>query len=252
MIGVALGIFLGFRTNASYDRSWEGRQLWGRLVNCTRTITRQLELFLQSNDAGEEIRTFRRDQARTLIAYVHALRGMLRHASVDGDLERLLPGDVLTNMRERRNPPNLLLQILSQRIREAWERGWVNDFHLSRLDQSLEELTSIQGGCERISNTPLPFSYNFLIHRITAFCCLPLPFGIVGLVGTQTPFVCLMIAYVFFGLDAIGDEVEDPFGIEPNDLPLDAISRDIEIDVLQMLGETDTPKPLQAERDILL
>ncbi len=98
----------------------------------------------------------------------------------------------------------------------------------------------------------MPFSYSFLVHRITAFYCLLLPFGIVEIVGLQTPFVSLLIAYAFFGLDAIGDEVEDPFGVEPNDLPLDSISRNIEIDVLQMIGETDTPAPLAAERDILL
>lgn len=252
LIGVALGIFLGFRTNASYDRFWEGRRLWGRLVNCTRTLTRQLELFLSAADAEDAITAFRREQAHTLIAYTHAFRGMLRRENVDQDLQRMISADLIAQIHQRRNPPNALVQTLAGHLREAWRKNWISDFHLSRLDQSLEELTSIQGGCERILNTPVPFSYSFLIHRITAFYCFLLPFGIVGTVGAPTPLVSLLIAYAFFGLDAIGDEVEDPFGIEPNDLPLTAISRNIEIDILEMIGEANVPIVLQPEQDILI
>jgi putative membrane protein len=158
----------------------------------------------------------------------------------------------VAEIETRRNPPNAVLQALAERIRWAWRERWVSEFHLASLDRSLEEMTSIQGGCERISNTPVPFSYNFLVHRITAFYCLLLPFGIYESTGLMTPFVSFMIAYGFFGLDAIGDEVEDPFGFEPNDLPLDTLCRNIEIDLLQMIGERDTPAPLQPVNDVLL
>ena len=141
---------------------------------------------------------------------------------------------------------------MAQRLREKWRAGWLSDYHVARLEQSLEELTSIQGGCERIANTPFPFSYSFLIHRITAFYCLLLPFGIVDLVGIETPAVTFLISYAFLGLDAIGDEVEDPFGTEDNDLPLDAISRNIEIDILQMVGESGVPLPIKPTSNILL
>ncbi len=251
LIAVALGIFLGFRTNASYARFWEGRQLWGRLVNVTRTLTRQLDLFLVSEDPAELV-DFKRGFARMTIGYVHAFRALLRRTPLDEHARRYLPPELTAEIETRRNPPNAVVQALSERIRFAWRRGWVDDFHLVSLDRSLEEITSIQGGCERISNTPVPFSYNFLVHRITAFYCMLLPFGIYDAVGFVTPLVSFMIAYAFFGLDAIGDEVEDPFGIEPNDLPLDTLSRNIEIDLLQMIGERDTPAPFQPVNDVLL
>jgi ion channel-forming bestrophin family protein len=251
LIGVALGIFLGFRTNASYARFWEGRQLWGRLVNVTRTLTRQLDLFLVGEDEAE-LADFKQDVARLSIGYVHALRALLRRTPLDEHARRYLMAELAAEIETRRNPPNAVLQTLGERIRFAWQRGWIHDFHLSSLDRSLEEITSIQGGCERISNTPVPFSYNFLIHRITAFYCMLLPFGIYDNVGFMTPLVSFMIAYGFFGLDAIGDEVEDPFGVEPNDLPLDALCRNIEIDLLQMIGKRDTPAPLQPVGDVLL
>ena len=250
LIGVALGIFLGFRTNASYDRFWEGRRLWGRLVNVTRTFSRQLELFTRTADR-DAAAAFRKRTVLGAIAYTHALRGLLRGADVQDDLRRLAPGDVATAAAERRVPPNAVLEWVSAQVREAWSAGWIHDLHLPSLDRSLEEMMSIQGGCERISNTPVPYSYSFLIHRITAFYCVTLPFGIIESVGVLTPFVTLLISYAFFGLDAIGDEVEHPFGTDPNDLPLDNLSNNIEIDLLQMLGEP-SPQPLEAQNEILL
>ncbi|MCB1020543.1 MAG: hypothetical protein KDC27_11485 [Acidobacteria bacterium] len=251
LIGVALGIFLGFRTNASYARFWEGRQLWGRMVNVTRTFTRQLDLFLTSDDEAE-LADFKQALVRTTIGYVHAFRALLRRIPLDEHARRYLSPELLAEIEARRNPPNAVLQAMGESLRTAWRRGWVHDFHLSALDGSLEEMTSIQGGCERISNTPVPFSYNFLIHRITAFYCVLLPFGIYDSVGLMTPLVSFMISYAFFGLDAIGDEVEDPFGFEPNDLPLDSLCRNIEIDLLQMVGEKNTPAPVQPVGDVLL
>jgi putative membrane protein len=251
LIGVALGIFLGFRTNASYNRFWEGRQLWGRLVNVTRTFTRQLDLFLVADDEAE-LAELKQSLVRTAIGYVHAFRALLRRTPLNEEARRFLAPELVAEIEARRNPPNALLQAMSERLRWAWRQQWVADYHLVSLDKSLEEMTSIQGGCERIGNTPVPFSYNFLIHRITAFYCLLLPFGIYDQVGFMTPVVSFMIAYAFFGLDAIGDEVEDPFGLEPNDLPLDTLCRNIEIDLLQMIGESDTPAPLQPVNDVLL
>jgi ion channel-forming bestrophin family protein len=113
------------------------------------------------------------------------------------------------------------------------------------FEKSLTEMTTIQGGCERIDNTPVPFAYTTLIHRIVGFYALLLPFGIVNDVQWMTPLVVFMICHAFFGLDEIGDEIEEPFGIEPQDLPLAAISRTIEINLLQYLDEPDVPPMLE-------
>lgn len=253
LIGVALGIFLGFRTNVSYARFWEGRQLWGRMVNVTRSFTRQLELYLvpPTDDDKPAVDACREQIVLRVIAYVESFRAMLRDEGVGRAGDRL-DADELARITPRRNPPNAVLEILAERLRVAWRHGWIDNYHLPSLDASLTEMTDIQGGCERIKATPVPFSYSLLIHRITAFYCFLLPLGIVDSVGVATPLVTFLICYAFFGLDAIGDEVENPFDREPNDLPLDAITRNIEIDLLQMIGADDVPKQLAPVDNILM
>jgi len=253
LIGVALGIFLGFRTNVSYARFWEGRQLWGRMVNVTRTFTRQLELYLVPPSESERaaVDQYREQTVVRAIAYVESFRAMLRDEGVGRAGDRLDPEE-LARIAARRNPPNAVLEILAERLRVAWRQGWIDKYHLPALDASLTEMTSIQGGCERIKATPVPFSYSLLIHRITAFYCFLLPLGIVEAVGVATPLVTFLLCYAFFGLDAIGDEVENPFDREPNDLPLDAITRNIEIDLLQMIDADNVPKQLVPVDNVLL
>lgn len=106
-------------------------------------------------------------------------------------------------------------------------------------------LTAAGASCERIKHTPIPFSYTLLLHRTAYMYCFLLPFGLVDTTGFMTPFVVAIVAYTFFGLDALGDEIEEPFGLETNDLPLDTLCRSIEISLLESLGETDLPAPLQ-------
>ena len=106
-------------------------------------------------------------------------------------------------------------------------------------------MTAAAASCERIKNSPLPFPYTLLLHRTAYLYCFLLPFGLVDAIGYLTPFVVAIVAYTFFGLDAVGDEIEEPFGLLPNDLPLDAICRTIEIDLREALGDRDLPEPLQ-------
>jgi putative membrane protein len=136
-----------------------------------------------------------------------------------------------------------LLEHIGDQLRRAWQAGWIDTLHLPALDASLSGLTDHQGGCERIRSTPIPFSYTILIHRIVAVYCLTLPFGIVEAVGAYTPLVAAMVAYAFFGLDAIGDAIEEPFGTDLHDLPLDTLSTMIEINVREAIGDADLPPP---------
>jgi len=158
----------------------------------------------------------------------------------------------LTALAPERNIPAALLHDMGLRVQRAWLRGWLHAVHVPALDASLTELTAIQGGCERIKSTPLPFCYTALIRRIVAVYCLALPFGIIDTVGLLTPLVVFLVAYAFFGLDAIGTEIENPFGTDDNDLPLSALSRLIEINLRQRLGEADLPEPLQPVNGLLL
>lgn len=245
LVGVALGIFLGFRNNASYDRWWEGRKLWGALVNTSRSMARQV-LTLVTTQPGEPprddaMRTLREELVRRVIAFPHALRLALRDDDDLSELAEFLPADEVAGLRNERNRPYAITQGTAERLHRAWQAGFIHPMHLTVLEGSMTALTDIQGACERIKGTPIPFSYTTLIHRITAVYCYALPFGLVDQVKIYTPFVCVIVAYAFFGLDVVGDEIEMPFGTDYNDLPLRAISRTIEVNLRQRLGEQDLP-----------
>ena len=253
LIAVALGIFLGFRNNEAYDRFWEGRQLWGRMVNVSRSFARQVTMLvdpLREHDETE-LAAFRQDVIRRTIAYVHAFRHRLRDSDPYPELEEYLTPEELTALRGHTNVPIGILQNIGERLRIAYRNRWISEFHLPILEASLTEMTSVQGGCERIKATPIPFAYTVLIHRIVAAYCFALPFGIYDSVHQLTPVVTFLIAYAFFGLDAIGEEIEEPFGMDANDLSLNAISRTIEIDLRQILAEDDVPSPWTAEDAVL-
>jgi putative membrane protein len=261
LIGLALGIFLGFRNNTSYDRFWEGRKLWGALVNTTRTLTRQILTFVgEQPGAGtggapavdaEAVEKFRREMVHRLIAYVHCFRMHLRDQNHLSELSPMLTDTEIERLQGELNRPTAILQSMGYRFRDAWQRGWIHPMHLPVLEQSLTALTDIQGGCERIKSTPIPLSYTSLIHQIVAIYCFALPFGIVKTVGYLTPLVVGIVAYAFFGLDAIGDEIENPFGTDANDLPLSGLSRMIEVNLRQRLGEADLPPLLKPKGGLL-
>ena len=238
LIGLALSIFLGFRNNTSYDRFWEGRKLWGRLVNTSRSLARQV-LTLIAYDGERESND--RELVYRIIAYVHSLRLHLRDIGDNQQLDGLLPPDEIDALSDQNNRPYAISQGLAVRFRALYDSGAVHAMHLMALEQSLTDLTDIQGGCERIKSTPIPYSYNVLIHRIVAVYCFTLPFGLVTSIGAFTPVVVLLVAYAFFGLDNVGEQIEDPFGFDPNDLPLDVICATIETNLRQRLGQTELP-----------
>lgn len=249
LVGLPLAIFLGFRNNTSYDRFWEGRKLWGRLINTSRSLTRQILTLVVPDASGQrpQITEHHRALIYRIMAYVHALRMHLRGHKDLSELAPFLDANEVAGLQRESNPPIALLQALGDRLRDAWKDGWVDPLHVQILEGSLTTLTDIQGGCERIRATPIPFGYAVLMHRVVAFYCLGLPFGIAQQVGMLTPVVVGMISYAFFGLDALGDELEDPFGVDSNDLPLSQLSTMIEINLRERLGETDLP---QAKRPV--
>jgi putative membrane protein len=241
LIGVPLGIFLGFRNSAAYDRFWEGRKLWGQLMNTSRTFTRQVLTLIcaDSEDERPLVLQFQKMLAYRLAGYVHSLRLALRADSY-GELERFLPANEVEGLNREPSAPNAILHQTGALIVEAWRRGWIHTFHVPLLDQTLAALADVQGGCERIKTTPLPFSYRVLIHRSVAIYCFLLPFGLAETLGWVTPFVVMVISNAFFGLDSIGDEIENPFGHDINDLPLTQLSTAIEANIF---ARTDDPLP---------
>lgn len=259
LVGVALGIFLGFRNNSAYDRFWEARGLWGSLVNHSRSLTRQILTLVgpspSENTPSEskkgatdeelaEIEAFQKRQVHRVIAFSHVLRLRLRDDRGLDELRRILPVDEVLALRSELSRPNALLHRIAEDFRAAWVRGWIHPFHLPALEASLVELSNVQGACERIHDTPTPFNYRVLIHQIVAIYCFSLPFGLVHTVQELTPVVVMIIAYAFFALDAVGEELDDPFGTDPNDLPLQAICDVLEVNLRQRIEETKRPDPV--------
>ncbi len=255
LVGLPLGIFLGFRNNTAYDRFWEARKLWGALVNTSRSITRQALTLIQPQlepgaKTPEQVQELQLRFVHLTIGYVHALRHHLRDTAPGDTLKELLPRESFESLRDESNVPLAILQRMGETVRLAYDQKWVHPFHVNVLEASLTALTDIQGACERIKSTPIPFSYTVLMHRIVAFYCVLLPFGLMDTVRWATPVVVLAISYCFFGLDAIGDEIEDPFGVDVNDLPLDSISRNIERNLRARIGE-EMPEPVIPQKGIL-
>lgn len=235
LIGLVLSIFLGFRNNACYDRWWEARKQWGHLIAQTRALSRELPLLLPGT-AGER-------SVRRVIGFCTCLGARLRNQDELIATARWLPPEEAARLAGVRNRPQAILRHLSAEIVAAHRAGAFGEVSLRLLEDRIEELNAVQAACERIRSTPTPFAYSLLLHRTSWIFCLLSPFGLWETCGIATPLFSLVLAYAFFGLDALGDELEEPFGLLPNDLPLDAMVRIIEIDLLEAVGETDLPEP---------
>jgi len=232
LVGVALAIFLGFRNSASYDRYWEARKLWGKLLTDSRNLTRQLVGFSPADP---------RPLAQGVIAFVHACRHQLRQTDALPDLQRLLPAHVVADLAERRSRPMRILVWLAAELRQRREAGQLDSMLLAEIDRSLSGLNDAWGGCERIAYTPLPFTYSVILHRTVYLYCFMLPFGLLDSIGIMTPLMVAFVSYTFFAIEALSDEIEEPFGTMPNDLALNAMAINIEAAVLEMLGDRVLP-----------
>jgi putative membrane protein len=242
IFGVAMALFLGFRNNASYDRFWEGRKLWGALLNDTRSLARQSFTLTSYELTSAEVRHF----TQLLIAFTYSLRHQLRKTDPDLDLQRLLPSPLFENLKAGLYKPVLLMREMGLWTKEARKNGQFDAIGQAAMDENLNKLSDIVGGCERIASTPIPYTYQVLLHRTVYLYCFLLPFGLVDSLGWLTPFVTAFVGYTFVAFEAIADELEEPFGTEPNDLPLNAISRMIEITLLETIG-LPTPEPVKAD-----
>ena len=252
LVGLALSIFLGFRNNACYDRWWEARRLWGALINTTRSLARQILTLPKAPEAdAEALRALQERFVYGVIGFAVALKLHLRAEGSFNDLQTLLPRPLWESLLRERNAPNAVSHWLGAQVQEAAARGWLHPIHQDTLERGLTELTNIQGGCERIKNTPVPLTYTVLTHQIVLLYCLLLPLGIMSTVGTMTPFVVLIVAFAFLGLDEVGTQIEDPFETDANDLPLDALCRVIEVSLKQRLGETELPPDTKPIKGVL-
>jgi len=240
LIGLPLAIFLGFRNNAAYDRYCEGRKLWGEIVLQSRNFSRQcLSLIehLQPLDINSGISDVRVRMIYRTIAFSHALRHLLRNTDASAELKPLLAPNEWQQIARSTNIPDYLMHQMGNDLQLCLRKKTIDGCLAANIDSTMSSMIAAAAACERIKSTPIPFSYTLMLHRTAYLYCFLLPFGLVDTIGFMTPFVVGIVAYTFFGLDALGDEIEEPFGNSPNDLALDAICRSIEINLRESMGE---------------
>ncbi|ENU97753.1 bestrophin family protein [Acinetobacter variabilis] len=244
IFGVILSIFLSFRNTACYDRWWEGRKLWGALIATTRHLCRDSYVL---DDQSREILLYR------MMLFTHLLRDRLRqqqqsiqhyqaHTGFEAATYEQLPTHI--------NASQWVLEQIQKDLVLLYKQGKITDIIYNNLNQHTVALGDIQAGCDRILSTLLPFSYSVLLHRAVYSFCFILPFSLETSLGLWTPILVGLIAYMLLGLDELSAELEEPFGLQDNDLPLDSIVRLIERETLSSLGQ-ELPEAIKVQKAYL-
>ncbi|HQS95645.1 MAG: hypothetical protein B7X90_02395 [Novosphingobium sp. 17-62-19] len=242
LFGSVVALFLGFRSNSAYQRWWEGRGLWGLMINASRNLARATRNFLPDPEAAD----LKRAVVFRQIAYVNALRCQLRRQPLDeATLEYVAKADAQIAI-DRANPANGLLDGAGRKIADAHRAGLIDTVQQSAMESILVDMANAQGGMERLKNTPLPNHFRFFPMLFVHVFCVLLPFGLVETLGFATPLGSTLAGLMFLAVLAIGDDLVDPFANSVHDLPLCAMCRTIEIDLLQSVG-VEAPKPLTAD-----
>lgn len=229
MLGFVISLLLVFRTNTAYDRWWEGRKLWGSLINTSRNLAIKIAGILPENDT--ENKSF---FAITIPLYAHTLRDHLQLEKTRLALDTF-PHPELETLDEQRHLPNQIAAVMVQRLYDLKRQGKITETELWSLNQEISDFTNICGGCERIKNTPIPYAYSSFIKRFITLYILTLPFGYVFQLGYYVAPVITLILYVLGSLELIAEEIEDPFGFDENDLPTDKIASNIDKHVNEIL-----------------
>lgn len=268
IMGTALAIFLGFKNNEAYGRWWEARIIWGLAVNYSRAWGRQVFTLMSAPDESlAELQMFQRRLVLRHIGYIHALRVFLR-STRSFPLERMeepiqakndyvecrpfLSAEDFDALMRADNPPEALLRVQGQELQAARAKGWISDYILVHLDSTLVEFNNIQGRSERIKKTPLPRPYSYFQRLIVHVHGTMLPFAIVTEIGWPMIPVSFAVSFVFLVLDFIGSRTEDPFENRMDDTPLSSISRTIERNLQEQLGETELSPQIEPHQGVLL
>ena len=242
LVGIAIAIFLGFRTNTSYARFNEARCLWGMLLITTRSISRQVQSIL--NDKAASLLA-----AQFLMAFSWSLKHQLRGTNAQADIERLLPEPYLAEVLSSPLRTNRILLLLGEWLGQKYRAGQLSDIVWADIDKNLNEMAHIQGACERIANTPIPYAYGLILRRTVYLFCTILPFSLVDDLRYLTPLISVFISYTFLSLEYVAEEIEEPFGTAPNDLALDAICTTIEINQLEMNNIQPLPEFIKPDKN---
>ena len=282
-IGIAVAFYVGFKNNQSYDRFWEGRKIWGGIVNYSRTWGNQVMNYLENADMDDaELQATKKRLIYRHVAWINALRLQLRKPSSfstdfakrgtkrlyqgapggehwKSDVGPFLSDTDINYCKGYKNVATQLVRIQGKELKHLVKNGNINEFEHINMMETLEESYNLQGKCERIKNTPLPRQYAYFSYVFIWIFLLVLPFGLVGLytdMGHGYIWLTLpsyvLISWIFITMEKVGGSSEDPFENFVNDVPMTALCRTIEIDLREMLGETEVPEKIQHENGVLM
>jgi putative membrane protein len=218
---VVLGLLLVFRTNTAYERFWEGRKLWGVLVNTVRNLARQVWVSVEENEPADHVH--KEATLRLLVAFAVATKLHLRAEPVNEELIALMPEIWYKKLKEMNNPPLEIAFWIGDYLQNEYEKKNINAYQLTSMFKLLDLMVDVLGGCERILKTPIPLAYSIHLKQLILLYCLALPFQVVSELNWWTGLGTALISFTIFGIEEIGIEIENPFGHDPNDLPLDLI-----------------------------
>jgi putative membrane protein len=232
LIGAALGLLLVFRTNASYGRYVEARELLGRIVNASRDLARQVITYVGDHPERAALRA---DVLRWLGAFYRLLVQNVRDERELGDLGDRLTAAERAQLEPLRHRPSVVASWISARLYAAHRAGALETEPLRAMDANLTVLIAALGGCERIRRTPVPFAYAQHIKLFMVLFCYTVPFALVDALGVYTAVASGALSFALFGIDEIGVEIEDPFGTDPNDLPMERIGDTVEASTREIM-----------------
>lgn len=218
---IVLGLMLVFRTNTAYERFWEGRKLWGSIINTTRNLARQIWVVVLEEDRQDRVEKIA--ILHLLVAFAVATKLHLRQAPVNDELQSLLSLPQYNKLKTMNNPPLEIAFWIQDYLQKQCYRKCLGDYQLITLQDLLNKLVDYLGGCERILKTPIPLAYAIHLKQLLLIYCLTLPFQFVSQLEWWTAPIVALMGFTLFGIEEIGIEIENPFGCDPNDLPLDQI-----------------------------
>ncbi|MEQ8909842.1 MAG: bestrophin family ion channel [Vicingaceae bacterium] len=230
LLGFVIALLMVFRTNTAYERWWEGRKLWGALVNNSRNMALKMDAAIPLSE------TKSRQLFRELIpVYVFAMKEHLR----DGvHIDELPKTDFISQSEydKQEHIPNLIAGKLFKELHRLYREQIISGDQLITLDKEIKALTDIIGACERIRNTPIPFSYNLFLKKFIFAYTITLPFGLAHDFHYWTVPIATFVLYVFGSIELLAEEIEDPFGKDTNDLPTDHLAIKIQKNVKEILA----------------
>jgi len=229
MLGIVLGILLVFRTNTAYDRWWEGRKLLSKLGYTWKNVAIKLNAFLPESDVMH-----RRYFATMISNHSFSLKESLRGGVIVEELVESEPG-ILSKLDQLYHIPNFFLTKICEKINYLYKQGVITDMQFLELTKHVDDTSEVVSSCERIRTSPIPFSYSIHLKKFLFAFVLILPFGFIHDLGYWCILIVMLIFYAMVGLDVIGEEIEDPFGQDENDLPFDSICKSLRKNVNEIL-----------------